>query len=131
MESIWQAGNEHKKLFPKNDPSPGLTATRDAVTGITGLKIDYTATVDLSGFQQLVNAMGGVWVNVKPDPNSLTDPRRASRSAAGSSTARSSPARSSVTSSRATRNSTVSRRCGTPAAALPAATTSGCAANAA
>lgn len=76
MESIWQAGNEHKNLFPKNDPSPGLTATRDAVTGITGLKIDYTATVDLSGFQQLVNAMGGVWVNVKPDPNSLTDPKK-------------------------------------------------------
>lgn len=74
MESIWQAGNEHKDLFPKDDPSPGLTATRDAVEGITGLKIDYTATVDLNGFQQLVDAMGGVWVNVKPDPNSLTNP---------------------------------------------------------
>ena len=75
MEAVWQAGNEHKNLFPKDDPSPGMTATKDAVSGITGLKIDYTATVDLSGFQQLVNAMGGVWVNVKPDPNSLTDPK--------------------------------------------------------
>lgn len=75
MEGVWLAGNEHKDLFPKDDPNPGLTATRDAVSGITGLKIDYTATVDLAGFQQLVDAMGGVWVNVKPDPNSLTDPK--------------------------------------------------------
>lgn len=75
MESIWQAGDDHKDLFPKDDPQPGLTATRDAVTGITGLKIDYTATVDLQGFEQLVNAMGGVWVNVKPDPHSATDPK--------------------------------------------------------
>lgn len=69
MESVWQAGEEHKDLFPADDPDPGLTATRDAVTGITGLKIDYTSTIDLKGFEQLVNAMGGVYVNVKPDPN--------------------------------------------------------------
>ncbi|GGB25649.1 hypothetical protein GCM10011492_14710 [Flexivirga endophytica] len=75
MESIWQAGDDHKDLFPKDDPQPGLTATRDAVTGITGLKIDYTATIDLKGFEQLVNAMGGVYVNVKADPNSNTDPK--------------------------------------------------------
>lgn len=68
MESIWQAGDDHRDLFPKDDPQPGLTATKDAVTGITGLEIDYTATVDLQGFEQLVDAMGGVWVNVKPDP---------------------------------------------------------------
>lgn len=69
MEAVWQAGEDHKDLFPANDPDPGLTATRDAVTGITGLKIDYTSTIDLKGFQQLVDAMGGVYVNVKPDPN--------------------------------------------------------------
>lgn len=75
MEAVWQAGEDHKDLFPADDPDPGLTATQDAVTGITGLKIDYTTTVDLKGFEQLVNAMGGVYVNVKPDPNSLTDPK--------------------------------------------------------
>lgn len=75
MESVWQAGNDHKDLFPAEDPDPGLTATKDAVTGITGLKIDYTATVDLKGFEQLVDAMGGVYVNVKPDPGQ-TNPER-------------------------------------------------------
>lgn len=76
MESVWQAGDDHKDLFPKDDPEPGLTATRDAVTGITGLKIDYTTTVDLDGFQQLVDAMGGVYVNVKPDPKQWLDPQK-------------------------------------------------------
>lgn len=75
MESVWQAGEVHKDLFPKDDPNPGLTATKDAVTGVTGLKIDYTATVDMDGFEQLVNAMGGVYVNVKADPGSTFDPK--------------------------------------------------------
>ncbi len=75
MEGVWLLGNEHKDLFPKDDPNPGLTATRDAVSGITGLKIDYTATIDMAGFEQLVNAMGGVWVNVKADPGSTFDPK--------------------------------------------------------
>lgn len=69
MEGIWQAAEAHKNLFPADDPNPGVTAARDAIAGITGLRIDYTATVDLQGFEQLVNAMGGVYVNVKPDPN--------------------------------------------------------------
>jgi polyisoprenyl-teichoic acid--peptidoglycan teichoic acid transferase len=69
MEGIWQAAETHKNLFPPDDPNPGVTAARDAITGITGLRIDYTATIDLQGFEQLVNAMGGVYVNVKPDPN--------------------------------------------------------------
>ncbi|WP_265445294.1 LCP family protein [Flexivirga meconopsidis] len=73
MEGIWQAGEDNKDLFPADSEDPGLVTTRDAVTGITGLKIDYTATVDLQGFQQLVDAMGGVYVNVKPDPNSGYD----------------------------------------------------------
>jgi len=76
MESIWMVGNEHKDLFPKDDPNPGMTATKDAVTGITGLKIDYTATIDLKGFQELVNTMGGVWINVKPDPDQWLTPEK-------------------------------------------------------
>nr|WP_246241966.1 LCP family protein [Flexivirga aerilata] len=73
MEGIWQAGEDNKNLFPPDSEDPGLVTTRDAVSGVTGLKIDYTATVDLQGFQQLVDAMGGVYVNVKPDPNSSFD----------------------------------------------------------
>ncbi|RNI20682.1 LCP family protein [Flexivirga caeni] len=76
MESVWAVGIANKNLYPKDDPSPGLSATRDAITGITGLKIDYTAVIDMSGFEQLVNAMGGVWVNVKADPGQWLDPQK-------------------------------------------------------
>jgi polyisoprenyl-teichoic acid--peptidoglycan teichoic acid transferase len=45
--------------------NPGLTATEDAVQGITGLKVDYYAMLNLAGFSQFVDAMGGITVNVR------------------------------------------------------------------
>ena len=44
---------------------PGIEATRDAVEWITGLEIHYYVMVDMSGFSVLVDAMGGVEVDVK------------------------------------------------------------------
>ncbi|MFD2674586.1 LCP family protein [Gulosibacter bifidus] len=44
---------------------PGIEATRDAVEWITGLQIHYYVMVDMSGFAALVDAMGGVEVDVK------------------------------------------------------------------
>jgi polyisoprenyl-teichoic acid--peptidoglycan teichoic acid transferase len=43
---------------------PGLEATRLAAEGVTGLSIPYTAVVDMAGFQQIVDALGGVTVDV-------------------------------------------------------------------
>ena len=37
----------------------------DAVAAITGLKVNYYALIDLKGFQRLINAVGGVTINVK------------------------------------------------------------------
>jgi LCP family protein required for cell wall assembly len=42
----------------------GVAATRDAVEGVTGLKIDYYVLIDMKGFRRLVNAVGGVTVCV-------------------------------------------------------------------
>lgn len=56
---------EHKDLFPPSVDNPGLTATRQAVEQITGLKINYTVLVDLEGFQQLVHALGGITITVQ------------------------------------------------------------------
>lgn len=42
----------------------GIEATRDAVQWITGLEIHYFALVDMQGFADLIDAMGGVHVNV-------------------------------------------------------------------
>ena len=45
--------------------NPGAQATMDAVSAITGLKVNYYALIDLKGFQSLINAVGGITVDVK------------------------------------------------------------------
>jgi LCP family protein required for cell wall assembly len=56
----------HKDLFPESDTrSAGVQATISAVEAITDLDINYYAMVNLKGFSSLVDAVGGVTVNVK------------------------------------------------------------------
>ena len=55
--------NDHAQLFGKK--KPGLDATMGAVEEITGLKINYYAMVNLRGFAKLVDAVGGVTIDVK------------------------------------------------------------------
>lgn len=64
INEIWNEGEKHRDLFP-GDPMPGLTATRLTLSEVLGLNIDYTAVVNIRGFNELVDAMGGVDVNVK------------------------------------------------------------------
>jgi LCP family protein required for cell wall assembly len=64
MNAVWTLAEQHRDLFP-GDSNPGLTATRDALSSVLGLSIDYTTIIDLNGFRSLVDAMGGVNVNVK------------------------------------------------------------------
>lgn len=64
MEFVWSLGEDNAELFP-GDPEPGLTVTKDAVSQILGLDVDYTTVVNLEGFTQLVDAMGGVTVDVQ------------------------------------------------------------------
>ncbi|GLY19166.1 hypothetical protein Kisp01_61800 [Kineosporia sp. NBRC 101677] len=45
--------------------NPGLAATQDAIEGVTGLKIDTYAMLNLKGFAEFVNAIGGLEVNVR------------------------------------------------------------------
>ncbi|MDQ0895391.1 LCP family protein [Agromyces ramosus] len=46
---------------------PGIEAMRDAAEAITGLPIQYYALIDMAGFQQLIDALGGVTVVVPED----------------------------------------------------------------
>jgi len=43
---------------------PGIEAMRDAASGITGLTIQYYVLIDMQGFSQLIDALGGVDINV-------------------------------------------------------------------
>jgi len=47
-----------------NGSSPGIEAMRDAVEGITGLGIQYYALIDMQGFSDLIDSLGGVSINV-------------------------------------------------------------------
>jgi LCP family protein required for cell wall assembly len=60
--STW--AGDHTELFGKSD-NPGIDATITAVEGITGLEISYWAMVNLQGFKDLVDAVGGVTLNVR------------------------------------------------------------------
>ena len=60
--STW--ATDHPQLFRGYD-EPGIEATIEGIEGITGLKIDYWAMVDLAGFRGLVDAVGGVTLNVR------------------------------------------------------------------
>jgi LCP family protein required for cell wall assembly len=46
-------------------PNPGADAMKLAAEGVTGLQVDYYVLVNLKGFQQLVDALGGIDINVK------------------------------------------------------------------
>jgi LCP family protein required for cell wall assembly len=60
--ATWSA--DHKSLF-KGYANPGVEATKEAVEGITGLKINYYAMVNLQGFRSMVQALGGLKLNVR------------------------------------------------------------------
>lgn len=60
--STW--AEDHTDLFGDAE-NPGVDATVMAVEGITGLEINYWAMVNLAGFKQLVDAVGGVTINVR------------------------------------------------------------------
>lgn len=60
--ATWAA--DHKKLFAGYE-NPGVEATSEAVEGITGLKINYYAMVNLKGFRKMVDAVGGVTLTVR------------------------------------------------------------------
>jgi LCP family protein required for cell wall assembly len=56
------------ELYPDataNGSTPGIEAMRDAVEGITGLGIQYYALIDMQGFSDLIDSLGGVTINVE------------------------------------------------------------------
>ncbi len=58
----------HQDLYPDaaaNGTTAGIEATRDALEGVTGLTIQYYVIVDMQGFADLVDALGGVTVTVE------------------------------------------------------------------
>jgi polyisoprenyl-teichoic acid--peptidoglycan teichoic acid transferase len=65
LNALYTWGTEHKKRFPPGTKDPGLVATKEAIEALTGLDIQYYVLVDLKGFRNLVDAVGGLDIAVQ------------------------------------------------------------------
>lgn len=68
LNALWSFGEQHWKEYYPNEVDKfhaGLRATEDAVYQLTGLQIDQFAMLNLRGFMQFVDALGGLTLNVK------------------------------------------------------------------
>jgi LCP family protein required for cell wall assembly len=63
LNAVYTYAANHKALFP-GDPNPGETATTQAIEAVTGLKINYFVLIDLAGFRDLLNAVGGITLDI-------------------------------------------------------------------
>jgi LCP family protein required for cell wall assembly len=64
LNALYQFGNARPELFP-GGRDPGATALKQAISLLLGIRIDYYAMVDLDGFVDVVDALGGVRIAVK------------------------------------------------------------------
>jgi LCP family protein required for cell wall assembly len=64
INGIWSWAEANSDLFP-GEQEPGLAATRQAVGEALGLQIDYYALVNLQGFEDVVDAIGGLRMDVE------------------------------------------------------------------
>jgi LCP family protein required for cell wall assembly len=63
LNALYGWARAHPELFP-GSPDPGAAALMGAVERLLGIPIDHYALVDLSGFVAVIDALGGVTVDV-------------------------------------------------------------------
>ncbi|MGA4669465.1 LCP family protein [Propionibacteriaceae bacterium Y1923] len=63
LNAIYTLGQDNAELYP-GVKDPGLQAMREVVSELLGLDINYTVMVDLMGFTSLIDAVGGIRLNV-------------------------------------------------------------------
>ena len=63
LNSVNTWANDNADLYA-DAKEPGITATAEAVEEITGLTINYFVIIDLHGFRDLVDAVGGIDIKV-------------------------------------------------------------------
>ncbi|WUI03642.1 LCP family protein [Spirillospora sp. NBC_00431] len=73
LNEVYQYAEEHPDLVPgvaKNHRGPRLL--KDTIAGVLGVRVDYYILVDMFGFADIVDAMGGVRMKVdEPIPYGL------------------------------------------------------------
>lgn len=69
LNSLYVYASGHPNQFPGGD-ARGFRAVSGAIQELVGVPLDGAVVVNLNGFVRLVNAMGGLWVQV---PQEVTD----------------------------------------------------------
>ena len=68
VNAIWEktVSGDYPQMAEAVSPAtyPGAVALKQGVEGITGLKMDYFVLVNIDGLQGLIDAMGGVTLNI-------------------------------------------------------------------
>lgn len=63
LNAVHSEAEKHASLYP-GVKNPGMTAVREVVSEILGLKLNYHAVIDMRGFEKLIDALGGVTLDV-------------------------------------------------------------------
>jgi len=64
---LYTYGEEHPDLYPDAEAqgsNPGVEAMRDAVEGTLGITLQYYVLIDMQGFSDLIDALGGIEITV-------------------------------------------------------------------
>jgi len=68
LNEVYQWAEDHPDIVPGvPDGRRGPLLLKRTVAGVLGIPVDYYAMVDMKGFQELIDAIGGVVVTVKSD----------------------------------------------------------------
>jgi LCP family protein required for cell wall assembly len=68
---VYTYGLDHPDLYPKvgKNSDPGVEALRDSMEAITGMPVQFYVGVDMAGFRDLVDALGGVDITLDKPVN--------------------------------------------------------------
>ncbi len=67
LNYLYTYGQDHPDLYPEavsGGSNPGIEATKDAVEGVLGITLQYFVLIDMQGFSDLIDALGGVDITV-------------------------------------------------------------------
>ena len=64
LNALWRWADDHPQAAPGNDETRGFRAISAAIGNLVGVEVDGLAYVDLNGFIRVIDALGGVEINV-------------------------------------------------------------------
>lgn len=70
INAAYTYGEAHPDLYPDAEAQgsrPGIEATRDAVEGVLGITMQFYVIVDMNGFADLIDALGGITLDIEQD----------------------------------------------------------------